>query len=103
VVAERAYHGHTASVIGVSPYKFQGIGGKGKPSHVQVMKCPDTYRDMVTLEEFKADCERCCQALGAVSCLLMESGMSKCLQTNWWLINNSVQASLVSFYHRQDI
>ncbi|MBU6245848.1 MAG: aminotransferase class III-fold pyridoxal phosphate-dependent enzyme [Actinomycetales bacterium] len=39
-----AYHGHTAAVIDVSPYKFLGPGGAGTPSHVRVADLPDAFR-----------------------------------------------------------
>eukprot|EP00798_Chlamydomonas_sp_ICE-L_P011143 gene11143-18762_t len=39
-----AYHGHTASLIPLSPYKFWGHGGEGKAPHVHVIPCPDPYR-----------------------------------------------------------
>ena len=39
-----AYHGHLEALIGMSPYKFWGQGGKGKPDHVHVVPCPDPYR-----------------------------------------------------------
>ncbi|MEW5314880.1 MAG: hypothetical protein WDW38_006343 [Sanguina aurantia] len=39
-----AYHGHTQALIDLSPYKFWGTGGGGKPNHVHVMPCPDPYR-----------------------------------------------------------
>ena len=44
VVLEGAYHGHLSSLISISPYKFDGPGGKGAPSHVQIARVPDTYR-----------------------------------------------------------
>ena len=36
LVVEHAYHGHTTSVIGLSPYKFEhkSFGGNGKPAWV---------------------------------------------------------------------
>ena len=37
-----AYHGHTASVIDISPYKFLGRGGTGTPPHVRVVDLPGT-------------------------------------------------------------
>ena len=43
-VMDGAYHGHVSSVIDLSPYKFLGAGGTGKPAHVHVLPCPDTYR-----------------------------------------------------------
>lgn len=44
VVLDHAYHGNTHSIIQVSPYKFNGPGGKGKGAHVQVAPLPDPYR-----------------------------------------------------------
>lgn len=31
-------------MIEISPYKFAGAGGHGKPDHVHVLSCPDGYR-----------------------------------------------------------
>jgi len=39
-----AYHGHTASVIDISPYKFLGPGGSGAPGYVRVAELPDAFR-----------------------------------------------------------
>lgn len=44
VVLDGAYHGHTSSLIDLSPYKFDGPGGTGRPPHVQVAPTPDPYR-----------------------------------------------------------
>ena len=44
VVVEGAYHGHTAALIDVSPYKFDGAGGAGAPPHVHKVLMPDDYR-----------------------------------------------------------
>lgn len=44
IVSEGAYHGNTAALIDVSPYKFDGPGGEAAPSHVQVVPVPDLYR-----------------------------------------------------------
>ncbi len=41
---QHAYHGHTASVVDISPYKFLGRGGEGAPSHVRVADLPDAFR-----------------------------------------------------------
>ncbi len=38
------YHGHTQSVMEISPYKFLGKGGPGKPDHLGVAELPDTFR-----------------------------------------------------------
>ena len=39
-----AYHGNTSSLVELSPYKFEGRGGAGRPEHVQVLPAPDAYR-----------------------------------------------------------
>jgi 4-aminobutyrate aminotransferase-like enzyme/Ser/Thr protein kinase RdoA (MazF antagonist) len=44
IVVEMAYHGNTNALIDISPYKFDGPGGRGKPSHVEVVPMPDVYR-----------------------------------------------------------
>lgn len=44
LVLEHAYHGHVSSIIDVSPYKFLGKGGQGKPEHVEVVPIPDSYK-----------------------------------------------------------
>lgn len=44
IVADHAYHGHTKSLIQVSPYKFNGKGGMGKPDFVEIATIPDGYR-----------------------------------------------------------
>ncbi len=43
-VIDHAYHGHTTALIELSPYKFDGRGGWGKPEHVHVLAAPDGYR-----------------------------------------------------------
>ena len=45
LVVEGAYHGHTANLIALSPYKFRGPGGSGMAqSWVHVVPAPDGYR-----------------------------------------------------------
>ena len=38
------YHGHTASVVDISPYKFLGKGGLGTPPDTRVAELPDLFR-----------------------------------------------------------
>jgi 4-aminobutyrate aminotransferase-like enzyme/Ser/Thr protein kinase RdoA (MazF antagonist) len=40
VVVETAYHGNTNALIDISPYKFDGPGGRGRPPHVTVLPLP---------------------------------------------------------------
>jgi 4-aminobutyrate aminotransferase-like enzyme len=44
IVLEAAYHGNTTTLIDISPYKFNGPGGNGKPDWVHVAPIPDVYR-----------------------------------------------------------
>ena len=44
LVLDGAYHGNLASLIEVSPYKFDGRGGRGAPPHVHKLAMPDGYR-----------------------------------------------------------
>jgi len=44
IVLDHAYHGNTSSLINISPYKFNGKGGMGKPEHVEVVPIPDIFR-----------------------------------------------------------
>ena len=47
LVIDHAYHGHTAALIDISPYKFDGPGGRGRPPHVEVAPMPDGFRGEV--------------------------------------------------------
>jgi 4-aminobutyrate aminotransferase-like enzyme/Ser/Thr protein kinase RdoA (MazF antagonist) len=44
IVLEHAYHGHTNTLIDISPYKFDGPGGRGKMPWVHVAPLADDYR-----------------------------------------------------------
>ena len=44
IVLDVAYHGNLSSLIEISPYKFNGKGGSGKPDHVHICPMPDTFR-----------------------------------------------------------
>jgi len=44
IVLDAAYHGNTTTLIDISPYKFNGPGGSGKPPWVHVVAVPDLYR-----------------------------------------------------------
>ena len=45
LVVERAYHGHTVEVMGISPYKYSHPT-IGKPDWVTEVHAPDTYRGL---------------------------------------------------------
>lgn len=67
VVIDHAYHGHTQSLIEISPYKFNGPGGPGKPAFTHIAEFPDTFRgrfgrDLPNAGAHYADSVReCCQ------------------------------------------
>ncbi|MCY3772960.1 MAG: aminotransferase class III-fold pyridoxal phosphate-dependent enzyme [Gemmatimonadetes bacterium] len=44
LILDGAYHGNLTSLIDISPYKFDGPGGDGAPSHVHKTPLPDPYR-----------------------------------------------------------
>ena len=44
LVQEAAYHGHTTTLIDISPYKHDGPGGEGAPAWVHTVPTPDVYR-----------------------------------------------------------
>ncbi|MGH9476717.1 MAG: aminotransferase class III-fold pyridoxal phosphate-dependent enzyme [Terriglobales bacterium] len=44
LVLEHAYHGHTSTLVDISPYKFDGPGGGGRKPWVHVAPLADDYR-----------------------------------------------------------
>jgi 4-aminobutyrate aminotransferase-like enzyme len=48
IVLEGAYHGHTTTLIELSPYKHAGPGGGGPPDWVHVAPIADDYRGAYT-------------------------------------------------------
>jgi 4-aminobutyrate aminotransferase-like enzyme/Ser/Thr protein kinase RdoA (MazF antagonist) len=46
IVLEHAYHGHTNALIDISPYKFDGPGGRGRKPWVHVAPIADDYRGL---------------------------------------------------------
>ncbi|MBC04059.1 MAG: aminotransferase [Phycisphaerae bacterium] len=47
LVIDGAYHGHTGNCVAMSPYKFDGPGGEGRPEWVHVAPSPDRYRGAI--------------------------------------------------------
>ncbi len=45
IVMDHAYHGHTTTLIDISPYKHNGAGGSGAPDWVHTSPIPDVYRN----------------------------------------------------------
>jgi 4-aminobutyrate aminotransferase-like enzyme/Ser/Thr protein kinase RdoA (MazF antagonist) len=44
IVVDGAYHGNTTSLVNLSPYKFDGPGGAGRPPSTRKALMPDVYR-----------------------------------------------------------
>jgi len=85
IVVERAYHGCTNITVDLSPYKFLGRGGEGKPDWVEVIQCPDTYRGIYQDEDtagtqYALQVEHACDKIAAkgekLAGFFIESGMS---------------------------
>jgi 4-aminobutyrate aminotransferase-like enzyme len=55
IVLDAAYHGNTTTLIDISPYKFNGPGGAGKPPWVHVVPVPDAYRGQTPVAATYAD------------------------------------------------
>ncbi|MFC2088302.1 aminotransferase class III-fold pyridoxal phosphate-dependent enzyme [Calditrichota bacterium] len=43
IVIDNAYHGNTLSVVDLSPYKFDGPGGKGSKPNIHKVNMPDLF------------------------------------------------------------
>ncbi len=46
ICVDHAYHGHSPTLIEISPYKHNGSGGAGAPDHVHTVPVPDLYRGL---------------------------------------------------------
>jgi 4-aminobutyrate aminotransferase-like enzyme/Ser/Thr protein kinase RdoA (MazF antagonist) len=44
IVLDHAYHGHSPSLVEISPYKSEGPGGEGLATHAHKVPMPDPYR-----------------------------------------------------------
>ena len=44
ICVDAAYHGNTTTLIDISPYKFNGPGGRGRQPWVHMAPLPDVYR-----------------------------------------------------------
>jgi 4-aminobutyrate aminotransferase-like enzyme/Ser/Thr protein kinase RdoA (MazF antagonist) len=72
IVVDTAYHGNTNALIDLSPYKFNGPGGRGKPPHVHVVPTPDVYRGGFTIH----DVGEAARHAGGVAAFFCESALS---------------------------
>ena len=51
VVIDGAYHGNTTAVMGVSPNRYKGLGGRGAPLTTHEVETPDRFRGSYTYED----------------------------------------------------
>jgi len=70
IVLKQAYHGHTSGLIDISPYKFDGPGGRGRRPWVHVAPLPDDYRGPYRRDDPEAG-RKYAEAVG---CLAEEAG-----------------------------
>lgn len=56
IVLDHAYHGNLQSLIEISPYKFDGPGGAGRPPYVRVCPVPRSAADADAVGEATRSC-----------------------------------------------
>ncbi|MGB1252647.1 MAG: aminotransferase class III-fold pyridoxal phosphate-dependent enzyme, partial [Candidatus Promineifilaceae bacterium] len=73
IVMEGAYHGITNAIKPLSPSR----ANRPNPSHVKTLKCPDLYRESLTVEAYAADVDRAIAELAAdgikPACFMLDS------------------------------
>jgi 4-aminobutyrate aminotransferase-like enzyme/Ser/Thr protein kinase RdoA (MazF antagonist) len=71
---EAAYHGHTNTLIDISPYKHDGPGGTGAPSWVHTIPIPDLYRGLYRRDDPRAGVKYAQKVIEIIE-LLREGGV----------------------------
>lgn len=73
IVMEGAYHGITNAIKPLSPSR----ANRPNPPHVKTLKCPDLYRESMTVDEYAADADRAIAELAAdgmrPACFMLDS------------------------------
>lgn len=77
VVMDGAYHGHTTTLIDISPYKHAGPGGLGAPDWVHTSPIPDVYRGVYQAGDAEAGLKYA-HEVGAVVDAIRERGGGLC-------------------------
>ncbi len=77
IVMDAAYHGHTNTLIDISPYKHDGPGGLGAPDWVHTSPIPDVYRGAHKAGDQQAGLKYA-QDVGAVIDRVLASGQGLC-------------------------
>ena len=81
IVLEHSYHGHTSTLVDVSPYKFAGPGGRGRKPWVHVAPLPDGYRGRYRRSDPEAG-RRYADEVGAIVDRL-QRGRSRAWPPSW--------------------
>jgi 4-aminobutyrate aminotransferase-like enzyme/Ser/Thr protein kinase RdoA (MazF antagonist) len=83
IVVDCAYHGNTSAMIDLSPYKFDGPGGRGCPSWVHRVPLPDVYRGQhrgedagIRYAESLSQAAEAAEVNGGVAAFFCESAVS---------------------------
>ncbi len=74
LVQDAAYHGHSSTLIELSPYKHQGPGGGGRPSWVHVAPLPDDYRGPFKRHDPEAGARYAAQAVDQIAAIRAGGG-----------------------------
>ena len=74
IVVETAYHGNTNALIEISPYKFNGPGGRGKPPHVEVVSWLDPDGVPAAAAKLRAPTFFCESALSCAGQVILPPG-----------------------------
>lgn len=77
VVMDAAYHGHTTTLVDISPYKYAGPGGAGAPDWVHASPIPDVYRGAYRSDDPQAG-HRYAGAVGSVIDAIRARGRGLC-------------------------
>ena len=57
VVVDHAYHGHSPTLMDISPYKFKDQGKRGTPKNCSYIAMPDVYRGQFVVDENHTEAE----------------------------------------------
>jgi 4-aminobutyrate aminotransferase-like enzyme len=72
IVVDHAYHGHTTSLIDISPYKFDGPGGRGQKTHIHKVRMPDLYRGLYQSGDSDAGYKYAVEIQNAIDLMISE-------------------------------
>ncbi len=76
IVLEGAYHGHSTTLIDISPYKHDGPGGNGAPDWVHTAPVADVYRG--SYRDAKTAGSKYAESVGEIIDRVNENGRQVC-------------------------